>query len=542
MLATISALLTVSSGFGNAPTDEPLFKGLGNHHRAVSNASPLAQKYFDQGMAFIFGYNHGESIRSFQQAAKIDPGCAMVWWGLANACGPHINDPSVSPERAKMAVDALGHAKALEDKASTAEKGLIEAAMKRFASPQPADRSGLDLAYADAMREVWKANPKDADVGALFAESMLDLRPWDQWKPDGTPQPGTEEVVGTLRRVMTLDPTHPQALHLWIHTVEASKHPEWAEGAADKLRNLEPALGHMVHMPSHIYVRVGRWRDAVIANDKGIAADNAFRKIRPNSGFYAVYMAHNRHMLTFAAMMRGQSHKAVATIDEMVKRFPPEWLKENAGLIDGFMAMPTEVRKRFGLWDDVLAMPEPAEYFPISRTMRHGARAIAYAAKGDVAKARNEQTAFHEARKAVPADAGFGNNTAAAILDVDEHLMNGEIMFLEGKQDEGLAELREGVKAEDALHYDEPPGWIQPIRHTLGAALLSIKRFDEAEKVYREDLTILPNNGWSLYGLSHSLAGLGRKKEAAKVQKEFDKVWANADLEISSSCLCLPGQ
>lgn len=539
MITTIAAWLIVTSGFPQ--TTEPLYKGMGPHHRAVSTASPLAQKYFDQGLALTWGFNHGEAIRSFQQAVKLDPDCAMAWWGIANASGPNINYPMVDPGHAKLALDALSHAKALQGKCTPVEKALIEATTKRFADPQPDDRSALDVAYCNAMREVWRQYPKDADVGALFAESELDLRPWDNWKPDGTPQPGTLEVLDTVRTVLKLAPTHPQGLHLLIHTVEAGPHPEEAIGAADKLRNLEPGLGHMVHMPSHIDVRTGKWKESVLANQKAILVDNAYRKTRPNSGFYAGYMAHNRHMLAYSAMMRGQSKIAIRAMDEMVSTIPPDFLKENAGAMDGFIAMPFEVRKRFGLWDEVLAQPEPAEIFPISRTMFHGARAIAYAAKGEIEKAHAEQAKFAELKKAVPAGAAFGNNTAAGLLAVDEHLVAGEILVQDGKMEEGIAELRLAVSAEDALRYNEPPDWIQPIRHTLGAALVNTRRFQEAADVYRADLKKLPNNGWSLYGLSRSLQGLGQKAEAAKVKKPFDKVWKDADMSITSSCLCIKG-
>ncbi len=540
MISTIGAWLVVANGL-IAQVQEPLYKGMGPHHRVITTTSPEAQKYFDQGLALTWGFNHGEAIRSFQQATKLDPNCAMAWWGIANASGPNINYPMVDPDHAKLALDALEHAKALEDKGTLVEKALIEATAKRFANPQPEDRSGLDKAYCDAMRDVWHAYPKDADVGALFAESELDLRPWDNWKPDGTPQPGTEEILATVQSVLALDPNHPQGLHLMIHSMEASPHPEMAMAAADKLRNLEPGLGHMVHMPSHIDVRTGKWKEAIIANQKAIVVDNNYRKGRPNTGFYAIYMAHNRHMLCYAAMMRGQSGIAVKAVDEIIGQIPPDFLKAMAAQVDGFVAMPIEVRKRFGLWDEVLAMPEPAADFPISKSMYHAARAVSYAAKGEIDKAHDEQAKFTEARKAVPADATFGNNSGAGLLAVDEHLVSGEIMVQDGNIDEGIAELKLAVIAEDALRYDEPRDWIQPIRHTLGAVLVNSHRFDEAEQVYRADLTILPNNGWSLYGLYRSLQGLGKKDEAAKVKKQFDAVWKDADMSITSSCLCVKG-
>src|SRR5262249_1483829 len=278
------------------------------------------------------------------------------------------------------------------------EQGLIEALAARHAHPQPDDRQPLDKAYAAAMRGVWKAYPADADVGALFAESLMDLRPWDLWAPDGRPQPGTEEVVATLEKVLAMSPNHPLALHLYVHAVEASPHPEKAFGPADRLRNLQPGLGHLVHMPSHIDVRTGRWAQAIEANAKAIEADRKYRAKSPRQGFYNVYMAHNHHMLAYAAIMRGQSQKAIAAINEM----PPEFVKQNAPLADGFTALPLEILVRFGRWDEVLAAPEPPDYLPIARTLRRCARSIAYAAKKDVMNARAERDEFLKARAVVP--------------------------------------------------------------------------------------------------------------------------------------------
>jgi tetratricopeptide (TPR) repeat protein len=522
-----------------APPQDLQFEGLGKLDRKVTTSSALAQKYFNQGLAFLYAFNHDEAIRSFKAAAEADPDCAMAWWGIATANGPHINNPMVDEEHAKAAWDALARARA--GKSSPVEKALIAAAGKRFANPQPADRSSLDKAYAGAMREVWRKFPKDPDVGALFAEAMMDLRPWNLWRRDGSPQPGTLEIVATLRKVIALDKNHPLANHLFIHAVEGSPHPEWAVPSADRLRDLQPGLGHMVHMPSHIDVRTGNWEKAIVANSKAIAADAAYRAKVPKQGFYRVYMAHNQHMLAFAAMMRGRSALAISHADAMLEQFPEEWLKEAAPLVDGYMAMPMEVRVRFGKWDDVLAVAEFPDHFPIARALRHAARGIAFAAKGDSANARLEQSLYYASRRKVPAGASFGNNQASDILLVATHLLNGEILLGERKLDASVAELRKAVAAEDQLRYDEPPDWIQPTRHTLGAVLLSMKRFSDAEAVYREDLRRLPNNGWALYGLWKSLEGQGRAQAAQSARARFDSAWADADIKIGSSCLCVPG-
>lgn len=520
----------------------PLFEGLGEHGRKVTTSSADAQRYFDQGLCFLFAFNHDEAIRSFRQAAEFDPQCAMAWWGISIANGPHINNPAVPPERAKAAWEALGKARELAAKGSTTEQMLIKALAARYADPQPEDRKPLDEAYAAAMRKVWQANRDDADIGALFAESLMDLRPWDLWTPDGQAQPGTEEIVKTLEAVIARSPNHPLALHLYIHAVEASPHPEKADGPTDRLRDLQPGLGHLVHMPTHLDVRLGRWAKAIETNAKAVEADRKYREQSPQKGFYHVYMAHNHHMLAYAAIMRGQSGRAIGAISDMAKGIPPEWIKENAAIADGFTAMPLEVLVRFGRWDEVLAAPEPPEHLPLARALRHCSRGIALAAKGEVERAKAEQQQFLTAKAKVPEEARFGNNKAADLLAVAEHLLAGEVLVREAKADEGIAALREAVKREDALRYAEPPDWIHPVRHALGATLLAEGRAAEAEKVYREDLLKMPDNGWALYGLARSLELQGKRDEAARFEAEFQKAWQDADIKITSSCFCQPGK
>ena len=522
-----------------APT-VPVFSGLGKHTRKVTTTSPEAQRYFDQGLAFVYGFNHDEAIRSFAQAAEIDPQCAMAHWGVALANGPHINNPAVDGDHAKAAWDALLRAREFVRQAAPAERAMIDALSSRYAVPPPADRKPLDQAYADAMKQVRQAYPDDADVAALYAEALMDMRPWDLWKADGTAQPGTTEIVITLEQVLVKNPYHPLANHLYIHAVEASPLPEKADPAANRLRDLQPGLGHMTHMPSHIDVRRGRWEAAALANERAIAADAKYKEAVPAQNFYRLYMAHNRHMLAFAAMMQGQSEKALDAVKSMIAEMPPEWIRESAGIADGFMGMPLEVMMRFGRWDEILAVAEPPEYLPISRAMRFYARGIASAAQGKKAEARAEQAAFLEAKGKVPESAFFGNNKAADILGIAEHLLAGEIVYREGKVDRGIAELKDAVKREDALRYDEPPDWIQPVRHALGAALVRANRPLEAAAVYREDLRRLPENGWSLFGLAKALK-MQKSDDAADFQERFAKVWANADVKLMSSCFCQPG-
>ena len=522
---------------------EPLSDGLGSYSRKITTDSAEAQRYFDQGLGFLHGFNHRAAIRAFQQAAELDPECAMAHWGVALACGPHINSMAVPPPAAELAWKELELAQKNAGNASPVERALIDALAKRYANPQPEDRSGLDRAYADAMREVWKKYPEDPDVGALFAESMMNLRPWDQWTPDGKPQPGTEEIIATLDAVLKLNPNHPLANHLYIHAVEASPNPERAMAAADRLRDLQPGLAHNVHMPSHIDIRTGQWLKAVDTNAKAVEADKRHRKVfGPPKGFLNVYIAHNRHMLAYAAMMTGQRDLAMKHIRALVAEIPADFLEENALIAEGNVSMPLEVMVRFGMWDEILAEPEKyTDKMWFTRAFHHAARAIAYAAKGDTANTRKAQSVFLERAKLVPKEDFVSNNSCEALLDIVIPMVEGEILVAEGKIDEGIEQLLAAIQKEDALKYDEPPGWMIPVRHSLGAVLMKQQRFAEAEQVYREDLARWPENGWSLLGLIESLRKQKKNAdEIAQTQTRFKKVWAKADLTITTSCLCQP--
>lgn len=544
LLALLLALAPGIPGFGAASQPAfPLFEGLGRHTRAVTTKSPQAQAYFNQGLRFVFGFNHGAAIRSFQEAARLDPECAMAHWGIALASGPHINFPLVPPPMAAQAWSELQLAQQHAASAKPADRALIAALAKRYAMPQPEDRSPLDRAYADAMRDAWRAHPREADIGVLFAEAMMDLSPWNQWSPEGNAQPGTDEIIATLEAVVRLDSAHPFANHLYIHAVEASPYPERALAAADRLRDAQPALAHNVHMPSHIDIRVGDWHKAITANLKAVEADRRYREIArpPPNDLISGYSAHNGHMLAYAAMMTGQRALALKHIRAMVAELPEEYLKEFAMATEGMVAMPYEVMVRFGLWDEILAAPDHPDFMVFTKALRLAARGIAHAAKGNVAAARAEQATFLAAAKRVTADETLGNNTAQGILAVATPMLEGEILVREGKVEAAVAQLRAAVAAEDALKYDEPPGWILPVRHALGATLLQSGRFGAAEVVYREDLKRLPENGWSLFGLAQSLKAQNKLTEAAGVEARFKRVWRSADIALTSSCLCQPG-
>lgn len=507
----------------------------------ITTKSREAQRAFDRGMTLAYGFAYKAAEDEFRNAAKADPHCAMAWWGVALVNGPHINFPLVPPENAKTAWDAITKAQSLSSKVSDREKALIDAQARRYASPQPSNRRKLDEAYATAMRGVWQAYPEDADVATLFAESLMDLRPWDLWTLDGEAQPGTNEIVTTLERALALNPKHPGANHLYIHAVEASAHPGRALAAAGRLGNLVPDSGHLVHMPSHIYARVGRWSDAASANVRAMRADAAYRAKHPRPGFYAVYMLHNQHFYAYTAMMQGRSAEAIRHAREMIRKVPDDFLAEYGPIIDGYMIFPSKALMRFGKWEEILAEPEPPAGLPLARAFRHYTRTIALIALDRRAEAEQEKAAFHAASSRVAKNATFGNNSAHDLLAIATHMINGELAAKDGQFDKAIVSLRRAVAIEDLLRYDEPPDWIQPARHTLGAVMLRAGRHAEAERVYRNDLARLPHNGWALFGLSRALKLQGKDAEAAEADRQFQAAWAKADVKLDSTCFCQPG-
>jgi tetratricopeptide (TPR) repeat protein len=519
-----------------------LFEGLGHHQRAITTTSSDCRDYFNQGLTWAYAFNHDEAIRSFREAARLDPNCAMAWWGVALCNGPHINNPVMTEKQSRDAWDAIQKALALRDKVSYPESQLIEALAKRYAQPPVSDRRPLDEAYAAAMKNVvYELDINDADFGALYAESLMDLQPWDLWTREGRPKGNTEEILKVLEHALKINPQHPGANHLYIHAVEASPNPEKADAAAEVLRTLVPASGHLVHMPSHIDVQVGRWATAADQNETAIRADAAYRKISPKQGFYNVYMAHNCHFLAFAAMMEGRSNVALDAARTMIANVPPDFLHDQPQLADPYMMIALDVLKRFGRWDDILREPTPPKNLPITLAMYHFTRGLAYAAKGDLKRATREQEKFKAAVAKVPPDALMAINPAHKVLSIADHMLAGEIAFRRGDTEEAVRLLREGVRLEDELLYMEPPEWVQPLRHTLGAVLVNAKRYDEAGLAYHEDLKNWPENAWSLFGLAQCLDAQGKTAEAANVRQRFDRAWARADVKIGTSCLCISG-
>ena len=512
---------------------------LGRHHRPVSTRSEAAQRAFDQGLVWSFAFNHGDAERAFREAARLDPGLALAWWGVALVNGPHINNTTVDEVHAKTAWEALSQARARAKGASPVEQALIEALAARYAWPQPADRHPLDEAYARAMAAVFARFPQDADVATLYAEALMDVRPWDQWTRDGQPQPGTQEVLQALETARRLAPDHPGALHLTIHALEASPRPEQAREAADRLRDLVPDAGHLVHMPSHIDVRLGRWAEAAAANEKAMLADQRYQARRLEPGFWGLYMAHNAHFLAYTAMMEGRREVALARTREVVSMFPPEFVRENALFADAFMTVHLEALKRFGEWQQILDSRPVVEGLPVSGAYQHFARGVALAALGRADEARAEAALFRQGLTAVPPEAAWGSNTAAAVLAVGLPYLDGEIAWREGRSDDALRLLGQAVQQEDALKYDEPPPWTVPSRHALAAVQLASAHPAEAEKTYRDDLRRYPENGWSLGGLARALEAQGRGDEAATVRARQAQAWSRADTKPETSCLCV---
>lgn len=525
---------TRERGVGAYPYD------LAGFHRPVTTQSAKAQEWFDRGLAHCYGFNHEEAIRCFEMAALEDPECAMVFWGIAYALGPNYNNLDMDEVKTRLAHEHARRAAALAHTASPVERALIEALQPRYEFPPPTDRGPLERRYANAMRHVHEQHPDDPDVAALRAEAVMNLRPWKLWSPSGEPAPETPEIVQVLDHALARWPAHPGLCHFQIHTLEASPHPERALAAADQLRAHAPALGHLVHMPSHIDIRLGRYAAAIEANQRAIELDREYVRRMGAENFYTLYRGHNYHFLVYAAMFEGQSRLAMDAARELVQQIPPVLLAEMPDYLEGFLAVPWHVMVRFGRWDEVLAEPAPpADQFG-PRAFWHYARGIAYAATGRVAAAQEELIAFRAAQQAVPETRVLFNNSVASILEIAARMLEGELEFRRGRHEEAFVLLRAAVELDDALNYDEPWGWMQPARHALGALLLERSRLEEAEQEFRKDLVRHPENVWALHGLAEATRRLGRP-DAAEWQGRLERASSRADAVIQAACYCRPG-
>lgn len=523
---------------GETIEQDSMFEGMGKHTRKISTNSEATQAYFDQALTWAFAFNHDEAIRSLMRAAKQDPSCPMTWWGIAYCEGPNYNSP-ITPERSKAAFYAIENAKSRIKNASNVERALIEAMAERYTFPAAEDRKPLDQAYAAAMGEVWKAFPQDPDVGTLYAESLMMLRPWELYSTDGQPVEDTDKIVSTLEAVLSLQPDHPGANHLYVHAMEPSLTPEKALKAAHALDNLIPASGHLLHMPSHIYVRTGLWNEAIEQNVKALDADQKYLKLSPQQGMQYIYMIHNSHMLAYAAMMSGREKEAMSAARHMWEQTPDAIMTSMGPFFDRWMCSVYDVQKRFGRWDEIIAEPAPPETLLVTTAIWRAHRAIAFAAKKDFANAEIEYTKFRNARAAIPLAVLEMGGMDDRFLEVSDLFIRGEIALQKERWTLATELLTDAAAIESTLAYGEPPQWLQPIRHTLGAVYLATNQYAKAEQCYREDLEKWPNNGWSLFGLSKALTGLGKKKAAQEALANYEKYWAKADAPLTTSCKCL---
>lgn len=513
--------------------DAVLFDNLGSYHHPIGTEIRDAQRYFDQGLVLVYAFNHEEATRAFEHAARLDPDCAMPWWGIALAVGPNYNDPGAR-ERFRRAYEAIEKAKTL--RASAVERDYIAAMSTRYVAEPGDDRKALDAAYAAAMRTLSEKYPDDLDAKTLYADAVMNLRPWDLWTSDGKPQPGTLEAVAALESVLARAPDHPGANHLYVHAIEASPRPERALAAADRLRALVPGAGHLVHMPSHIYMRVGRYDDAVAANERAVAADRAYiAQVKPSGMYPMMYYPHNLDFLWAAASMDGRSADTIRVARELAAETSPEMVRQMSD-IEGGLVAPAVALARFGRWQEILAEPAPPEDLPFALGVWHYARGLAFTRTGKLDDAAKELEQVQAIEKTTPPTRTIGQvNTTKSVLAIADHVLAGELASARGRNAEAVKHLKEAVRRQDALRYMEPPPWYYPVRHSLGAVLLAAGRAREAEAVYREDLRRNPENGWSLAGLAASLRAQRRAAAARGVDARFEKAWARADVRLTSS-------
>ncbi|MBL8886778.1 MAG: tetratricopeptide repeat protein [Phycisphaerales bacterium] len=524
---------------GVAPADAV---ARGGYSRVATTTSPEAQEWFNRGMFLCFAFDHEQAAVAFEHALTHDPDMAMAYWGIAWSSGPNINNIMMDDARNRAAFAALTKAKARAAGCSPVEQALINALDKRYAEVPPADRRTLDEAFADAMREVHADFPADPDASAIFAESLMALYPWDIWSPTGEPRPITLELVGVLEGGLRRSPQHIGLAHAYIHTMEASTSPGKADGAADLLRTKTPGAPHLVHMPSHIDIRQGRYENAVLANQRAIRADRVRTQEVGPGGFFAVYRAHNAHFLQYAAMFDGQRRVALEAARNAVATLPPEVVDAFPLLLEGFLAAPYHAMIRFGMWEEILTEPAPGANRPVTAATHFYARGIALAALGRVEEARTEQALFLQAYEVIPADAYIGNNAAKTVLAIGKAMLEGEIQYRSGNTASGFAALRDAVAQNDALRYDEPWGWMQPPRHALGALLLEQGQIEQAQAVYQTDLQYHPKNGWALRGLAECYERSGDAAARAATLAQAQAAWARSDIPLTVSCLCRNGK
>jgi tetratricopeptide (TPR) repeat protein len=508
----------------------------GHGQEAQVDSVPL-QAYFDQGLRMLFGFNHPEAIRSFEQAARLDPDCAMCYWGLALTYGPNIN-AAMDSANGVRAYEAARKAAELADGASEKEQAYIRAIAVRYGPHPLADRARMDTVYSKGMFQVTAAYPDDPDAALYFAAALMNLSPWDYWTDDGIPREKTPLILATLEEALQRFPDHAGLCHYYIHAVEAA-HPELAVPCAERLPDLMPGAGHLVHMPAHVYLRVGRYADAIDRNVHAVHADEAYiSDRRPRTDYTLALYPHNYHFLCYAAGMAGRSEQAIGAALSAAENADQEAMREPGwGAIQHYLMTPLRTYVRFGKWDEILASEPPPADLPFPVATWHYARGMAFVRLGALDDAAAELGRLQElAGEPVMEEVTLWDlNSAAALLAIAVDVLEGELLAARGDHDLAVARLRDGVGREDALVYDEPPDWHLPVRHLLGAVLLEAGRAAEAEAVYLEDLAKYPENGWSLYGLAASLRAQGREPEAAEAEERFRAAWATADVELTTS-------
>lgn len=520
-------------------TGVPLLADPGGFHHAVTTSSPAAQRYFDQGLVQSFAFNHSESVRAFRAAQMLDEYCAMCYWGEALALGPNINVTSngravMDEQTHRQAYAAIRKAIALKARAGEKERDYIDALAARYGSDASISRGDLDTAYMDAMRKLYQKYPGEDDVAALFAESMMTTMPWDYWIDPQTPKALTAEVIDVLETVLQRSPRHPLAIHLYIHAVEASSTPQRAESAADILRDLVPEAGHLVHMPAHIYWRVGRYHDAAEVNARAAAVDEAYIAACKVQSFYAAaYYPHNLHFLWAAYSMEGRSQAAIATARKVAASVSFEMIAHYPA-VEFFKTIPVLALANFGRWHDVLKLPMPPDHLQFSHGIWRYARVLAHAGLGDPEAARAEYAELAAIRKTANlALLDKQDYPATLLLRIADELAQGEILMVRKEYAEAIAVFKEAVSLQDQLPYTEPPFWYYPVQLSLGKALLAAGDYAQAEMVYRDNLKHYPKNGWALYGLKQSLRMQG--KDFVEIQREFDQAWQYADIDLVAS-------
>ena len=521
----------------------PLLSGLGTHDHKISTEIPGAQRYFNQGLVLSFAFNHAESIRSFKAAQKLDPSCAMCYWGEALSRGPNINVTSdgkvvMSDNDRLEAFKAIERAKELMSSSTLKEQDYIIALSSRYNGQVGTDRSVLDRKYAQSMEELSKKYPDDMDASSLFAESLMNTMPWNYWAEDGNPKPDTVKVINSLEDVLEKAPDHPLAIHLYIHAVEASSSPERAEAAADRLGDLVPGAGHLVHMPAHIYWRVGRYHDASEANIKAAQVDEEYIAQCNAQGFYpALYYPHNIHFLWAASTMEGRSGLSIESALKVAKYVGPEQIKQFP-VVEFFHTVPLLSYVRFGKWKEILSYSAPEQDFKYSTGIYHYARGIAFSSLGKNEEALKELSYIKplidtpEIKNLVKS-----GQPSAKLLEIADNLLLGQIEFKNGNYEASIISLKKAVSLQDDLPYTEPPFWYYPTRQSLGRVLIEAGKFAEAEAVFRKDLEDYPRNGWSMFGLFKVLEIQGKTKEAKKYKDKFDVIWQLSDIKLESSVI-----